>query len=83
MKHNGYIFFFSIFLLTLVTWSVCVAAPPQWKEVVPQKLFAEKLRIAAFHNEKFGLNGGAGDIGKARFTTDGGKSWVQADSSGS
>ena len=50
--------------------------------VIPQKVFAEKLRIAAFLNENVGFNGGAGDIGKARFTQDGGKSWIQSDSSG-
>ncbi len=79
MKHQKFILFLGILILTLFAG---VSAQAQWKVVVPQKLFAEKLRIAAFDNEKFGLNGGAGDVGKARFTMDGGKSWIQAESSG-
>jgi hypothetical protein len=54
----------------------------QWKVVIPQTLFADKLRMAAFLNESFGVNGGAGDVGKARYTLDGGKDWTVADSSG-
>ena len=83
MKHARIILFFSVLVLALITGSVCSAAEQaNWKVVVPQKVFAEKLRIAAFFNENFGLNGGAGDIGKARFTMDGGESWIQAESSG-
>jgi hypothetical protein len=54
----------------------------QWKAVIPQTLFADKLRMAAFLNENFGVNGGAGDAGKARYTLDGGEDWTTADSSG-
>ena len=54
----------------------------QWQVVAPQTVFAEKLRIAAFLNDSFGLTGGAGDIGKADYTLDGGKTWATADSSG-
>ncbi|MBN1834113.1 MAG: hypothetical protein JW896_18595 [Deltaproteobacteria bacterium] len=57
-------------------------AQAQWQVVVPQTLFAEKLRIAAFLNEDFGVTGGAGDIGKADYTLDGGKTWATADTSG-
>ena len=77
---------FSIFLGVLVSILVAVGIPAvaqaQWEVVVPQTRFEEKLRMAAFLNEYFGLTGGAGDIGKARYTTDGGKTWAQADSSG-
>jgi hypothetical protein len=38
--------------------------------------------MAAFLNENFGIIGGAGDVGKARYTSDGGKTWTVADSSG-
>ena len=82
MKHINFIFFSGILLLALAAGSVCSAARPQWKVIVPQTVFAEKLRFAAFFNENFGLNGGAGDIGKARYTLDGGKTWTQAESSG-
>jgi hypothetical protein len=54
----------------------------QWKVVIPQTLFAEKMRMAAFLDEKFGVMGGAGDPGKAHYTLDGGKTWTVADSSG-
>ena len=85
MKHTSFIYFLGVVLITLITG--CTSVPTKeiqarWKVVVPQQLFAEKLRIAAFYNENIGFNGGAGDLGKARFTSDGGKSWVQAESSG-
>ena len=54
----------------------------QWQAVAPQPKVGEKLRMAAFFNEKFGLTGGAGDVGKARYTLDGSKTWAVADSSG-
>jgi hypothetical protein len=54
----------------------------QWQVVVPQPKVGEKLRMAAFFNESFGLTGGAGDAGKARYTSDGGQTWTMADSSG-
>ena len=65
MKHARFIFFLSLLLLTVTAGYVLAAEKAQWKEVVPQTLFAEKLRVAAFFDENFGLNGGAGDIGKA------------------
>jgi hypothetical protein len=50
--------------------------------VIPETLFAEKMRVAAFFDEKIGLMGGAGDPGKAHYSSDGGKSWAVSDSSG-
>ena len=82
MKPIRSIFFLVVLLFALSAGSVFSTAQAQWKEVIPQQLFADKLRIAAFHNENFGFNGGAGDMGKARFTSDAGKSWIQAESSG-
>jgi hypothetical protein len=61
---------------------VAAAQGPQWRVVIPQTLFAEKLRMAAFLDENFGVTGGAGDIGKAAYTLDGGKTWTMADNSG-
>ena len=74
---------FSILLgVLLVAGNVLSAAQAQWKVIIPKTLFAEKLRIAAFLDENFGITGGAGDIGKAKYTTDGGKTWATAESSG-
>ena len=69
-------------LLGLLVLTLAAVAQAQWKVVVPQTLFADKLRVAAFFNEDFGLTGGAGDIGKADYTLDGGKTWSTADTSG-
>ncbi len=82
MQSTRFTILLGIFVSTLVAGCVLAASQPQWKVVVPQTLFAEKLRIAAFLNENFGITGGAGDIGKAKYTSDGGKTWVTADSSG-
>jgi hypothetical protein len=57
-------------------------AQAQWKVVTPTTNFGDKWRMAAFRDGSFGLTGGAGDQGKARYTSDGGKNWAQADSSG-
>lgn len=82
MRHARFIFFLSALVLVVAIGNALAAEKAKWKEVVPQTMFAEKLRIAAFLDDNFGLNGGAGDIGKARYTLDGGKTWAQADSSG-
>ncbi len=80
-------------VLTMAVSGVVAAARPiasepakenqaQWKVVIPETLFAEKMRMAAFLDEKFGIMGGAGDPGKAHYSSDGGKTWAVADSSG-
>jgi len=71
-----------VLLSTLVVWCVLAAAQPQWKTVLPQTNVGDKWRMAAFLDNNFGLTGGAGDPGKARYTLDGGKTWTVADSSG-
>jgi len=82
MKNARFSILLGVLVSTLVAGSVLAVTQAQWKVVVPQTLFAEKLRMAAFLNEDFGITGGAGDIGKADYTLDGGKTWNTADSSG-
>lgn len=82
MRYARYTILAGVLVSTLVIGCVIAAAQAQWEVVVPQTRFEDKLRMAAFLDEDFGLTGGAGDIGKARYTTDGGKTWAQADSSG-
>jgi hypothetical protein len=89
MKSTRFIILLGVLVSTLVAGCALAATQPptgdsqaQWKVVIPQTLFADKLRMAAFLNENFGLTGGAGDIGKAKYTSDGGKTWTTADSSG-
>ena len=53
----------------------------QWKVVIPQTMAGDKMRMAAFIDESFGVTGGVGDVGKAHYTTDGGKTWTMANSS--
>jgi hypothetical protein len=93
MRYTKFTIMSGVLVSTLVIVCVLGAARPpisdqadksqaQWKVVIPQTLFAEKMRMAAFLDEKFGIMGGAGDPGKAHYTTDGGKTWAVADSSG-
>ena len=82
MKYARFPILFGVLASALVAAYVLAAAQPQWEVVVPQTSFGDKLRIAAFLNENFGITGGAGDVGKAHYTSDGGKNWSTADSSG-
>jgi hypothetical protein len=93
MKYARFIVLLGVWVSTLVVGFVLSATRPslgapteksqaQWKVAIPQTLFAEKMRMAAFLDEKFGIMGGAGDPGKAHYTSDGGKTWAVADSSG-
>lgn len=82
MKSARFTILLGLLVPTLVAGYVLAATQAKWKVVVSQTLFAEKLRIAAFFDENFGITGGAGDIGKADYTLDGGKTWTTADSSG-
>lgn len=54
----------------------------EWKMVDPQPKVGEKMRMASFMDGKIGFTGGAGDVGKAHLTSDGGQTWAVADSSG-
>jgi hypothetical protein len=98
MKYPRFAILLGVLMSTLIAGCVLAASPPpaptepvvvptekpqaQWKVVIPQTLFAEKMRMASFLDEKTGFMGGAGDPGKAHYTTDGGKTWAVADSSG-
>jgi hypothetical protein len=52
-----------------------------WEEVLRVKV-EQPTRIAAFLDETLGLTCGAGETGKAHYTTDGGQTWTIADTSG-
>ena len=82
MKYARFAILLGLLVLTLA--AVCVIAAPQaqWEVVVPQKNVGDKLRVAAFHDMNFGVTGGAGDVGKAHYSSDGGQTWTTADSSG-
>jgi hypothetical protein len=93
MKHARFAILLAVLVSTLVLGYVLAATRPpegvptaepqaQWKVVLPKTNVGEKWRMAAFRDENFGITGGAGDVGKARYTSDGGKTWAVADSSG-
>ena len=82
MKYARFSILLCVFVSALVAGWVLAAAQGQWEVVVPPTNFGDKLRVAAFFNENFGITGGAGDPGKAHLTSDGGKNWTTADSSG-
>jgi hypothetical protein len=83
MKYTRFAILPGVLVFTLVVGCVIVSAQSKWEIIIPQSNFGEKLRATAFHNENFGVTGGAGDAGKASVSTDGGKTWAQAASSGS
>ncbi len=82
MKYAGFTILLGILLSTLVAGSVLAADQSQWKAVTPKPKVIQKIRMAAFLDENFGVAGGAGDVGKAHYTLDGGQTWTVADSSG-
>ena len=57
---SRYIFLFGILALIPAAGWVLSAAQPHWEVVVPQTLFDEKWRRAAFLDESFGLTGRPG-----------------------
>jgi hypothetical protein len=87
MKHTRFAILLGVLVSTLVVGCAMATAQSNWEIIIPQSNFGAnlgaKLRATAFHDENFGVTGGAGDAGKASFTTDGGKTWTQAASSGS
>ena len=83
MKHTRFAILLGVLVFTLFVGCVLASAQSKWELIIPQSNFGEKLRATAFHNETFGVTGGAGDAGKASVSTDGGKTWAQAASSGS
>ena len=83
MKYTRFAILLGVLLSTLVVGCMLASAQSKWEIIIPQSNFGDKLRATAFHNENFGVTGGAGDAGKASVSTDGGKTWTQAASSGS
>ena len=87
MRHTRLVILFGVLVFALIVGSMPASAQSKWEIIIPQSNFGEKLgaklRATAFQTETFGVTGGAGDTGKAAVTTDGGKNWTQADSSGS
>ena len=87
MKYTRLAILPGVLVFTLVIGCVMASAQSNWDIIIPQSNFGAnlgaKLRATAFHNENFGVTGGAGDAGKASVSTDGGKTWTQAASSGS
>jgi len=86
MRHTRLAILYGGLVFALIVGSVPAAAQAKWEIIIPQSNFGAdlgaKLRATAFHTETFGVTGGAGNEGKASVTTDGGKNWTQADSSG-
>ncbi len=88
MKYARFAILAGVLVSTLLAGWVLAAAQPagqsraQWTVVIPMTNVGDKWRMAAFLNGNFGFTGGAGDGGKARYTSDGGKTWAVADSSG-
>ncbi|MEJ2111058.1 MAG: hypothetical protein P8Z37_14340 [Acidobacteriota bacterium] len=87
MKYTRLTILSGVLASTLVVGCMLASAQSKWEVVIPQSNFGAnlgaKLRATAFHDENFGVTGGAGDAGKAAVSTDGGKTWTQAASSGS
>jgi hypothetical protein len=81
MKYAKFTILVSVLMLTLVAWCVPAATQAQWTVVLPKSIDGEKVRMAAFYDENFGVWGGAGDEGMAHYTLDGGKTWTKADTS--
>ncbi|MBN1568023.1 MAG: hypothetical protein JXA73_09265 [Acidobacteria bacterium] len=82
MKYARYTILFGILVSTLIAAWVLAVPQAEWKVVLPKTNVGEKWRMAAFNDGSFGFTGGAGDVGKARYTSDGAKTWATADSSG-
>ena len=82
MKHTRFTILLGVMVFALVVGCMLASAQSKWEIIIPQSNFGAKLRSTAFHNETFGVTGGAGDAGKASVSTDGGKTWHQAPSSG-
>ena len=86
MKYTRFAILFGVLVFTLVVGCMLASAQSKWEIIIPQSNFGAdlgaKLRATAFHTETLGVTGGAGNEGKASITTDGGKNWAQAPSSG-
>jgi photosystem II stability/assembly factor-like uncharacterized protein len=71
-----------VWISTLVAGFLLAAPQQQWEILIPKSIEGVKVRMAAFHNENFGVWGGAGDEGAQHYTLDGGKTWTMAKTGG-
>lgn len=84
-------FFIFTGLLALLFSAGCTQPEPEvsatenqreWKLVEPRPNVEQKVRMAAFLDDNFGVTGGAGAFGKVHYTTDGGRTWTISETSG-
>ncbi|MGD9161823.1 MAG: YCF48-related protein [Desulfobacteraceae bacterium] len=82
MKYAKLTILSGVLVSILVAGVVFAAAQEQWEVLIPRAINGVKVRMAAFHNENFGVWGGAGDEGAQHYTLDGGKTWTMAKTGG-
>ncbi len=82
MKYGRLTIFSAVLMAILVVGAVSAVAQGQWEVLIPKSIDGVKVRMAAFHNDKFGVWGGAGDDGAQHYTNDGGKTWTMAKTGG-
>jgi photosystem II stability/assembly factor-like uncharacterized protein len=82
MKHVKSAILSGILISILFIGVNMASAQGQWEVVIPKAIEGIKVRMAAFHDENFGVWGGAGDDGAQHYTLDGGKTWTMAKTGG-
>ncbi len=82
MKYAKLTVLLGVLMSVLIVGAVLAVAQGQWEVAIPKAINGVKVRMAAFHNETFGVWGGAGDEGAQHYTTDGGKTWTAAKTGG-
>lgn len=82
MRYGRLTVLMGVLMSVLIAGTVSAEAQGPWEVVIPKAIDGVKVRMAAFHNETFGVWGGAGDEGAQHYTTDGGKTWTAAKTGG-
>jgi hypothetical protein len=82
MKHAKLTILLGILMSIPVVGFLFAASQEQWEIIIPKSAEGVKVRMAAFHNENFGVWGGAGEEGAQHYTLDGGKTWTKASTNG-
>ncbi|NLA74467.1 MAG: hypothetical protein GX846_03155 [Deltaproteobacteria bacterium] len=82
MKHVKSAIITGVLMSILFIGASLATAQDTWEVVIPKAIEGIKVRMAAFHDENFGVWGGAGDDGAQHYTVDGGKTWVMAKTGG-
>ena len=82
MKYAKSTVFSGVLILILFVCVISASAKGQWEVLIPKAIDGVKVRMAGFHNEKYGVWGGAGDEGAQHYTLDGGKTWTAAKTGG-